>query len=783
MITVGPTAAVAAGILLAAWLAFAVWATLRAMRLRSRSNRAAEDLRNASLLLEEAPTVYMIVDAKDRVEAGPGLADWFGFHAAPTRFADFKDVLGDARFEEFADAVHSARKTARSLGMELRLMGSQRILFAQGGPAPESFGGNEAAMIWFFDASESRSEIASLMSEARRAGEAVDALSALIEAAPFPMWYRGPDLRLSLVNQAYVRAVEAENAAEVIARGLELVEMSGSDSAQAVAGRVYEEGRAHVRTVPATLHGERRMVRIADVPLGEAGVAGYAVDIEELEQAQSELKRFVRAQRDMLDLLSAGVVQFDADRALTFYNQPFQRIFAMEGEWLADRPEFDRVLDRMRDAERLPESRDFPAWKAERRGWFQAGDEPVEENWLLSDGTHLRVVAQPMPDGGLLIIFEDRTEQAQLAQARDTLLRVRTATFDNLAEAIGVFAADGRLLLWNTRFRELWGLDEETLAGHPRVDALAETVAPLLEQGSDASSMDQAVRSATLDRKADSGRFALKDGRRFAFGAVPLPDGNALFTLLDISDSTRIEEALRERNEALEAADQVKTAFVSNMSYELRTPLTSIAGFAEMLANGYAGELSEQGEEYVLAILDSVAKLRFQIDDILDLTQSEAGGLAISREEVDLKTLCEDAAGDARGRAEASEHEFESAIDWSVGSVTGDARRLRHSLDHLLRNALRYTPRGGHVSLIAEGDEREARISVADNGVGIATDEQLKVFDRFHRADAEEHSRALGLGLPLTKQFVEAHGGTIALASEKGKGTRVMITLPRSDRG
>ena len=233
--------------------------------------------------------------------------------------------------------------------------------------------------------------------------------------------------------------------------------------------------------------------------------------------------------------------------------------------------------------------RDFPDWKEEHRRWFTSGLAAEEEDWLLPGGKHLRVVAQPLPDGGLLLIFEDRTEQIQLASARDTLLRVRTATFDNLFEAVGVFASDGRLNLWNNRFKELWGLEEEQLAAHPRVDALT----PLLAREAQAREPCRPGPRAGAQRhrwsaSSAAGRVSLTDGREFEFAAVPLPDGNALFTMLDITDSRKVEAALRERTDALEEADRLKTAFVSNMSYELRTPLTSIAGFAEMLAEGYA---------------------------------------------------------------------------------------------------------------------------------------------------------------------------------------------------
>ena len=147
--------------------------------------------------------------------------------------------------------------------------------------------------------------------------------------------------------------------------------------------------------------------------------------------------------------MTAGTAQFDADRTLSFFNQPFAAMAQLDPEWLAEQPEFDRVIERMRDEQRLPETRDFPAWKEERRGWFTSPEEVIEEEWMLPNGDHIRVVAQPLPDGGLRLFLEDRTEQLRLASARDTLLRVRAATFDNLFEAISVFASDGRLYLWN----------------------------------------------------------------------------------------------------------------------------------------------------------------------------------------------------------------------------------------------------------------------------------------------------------------------------------------------
>ena len=783
MVTLAPIAVALLALVAGAWLAAAVWVSLRAARREAAARAVVEDSVRLAALLEAGPAMPLVV-AFDGTIGGPErLAGALGLEALPPRWlALFGE---DAPFPTESAAglgriVSEAMAGGRTC-LTVRPSGSARIFRIDGGPAPAGFA-ERAALLWFVDVTAAEEDGARLAAQLQRRSEALDALSGLIEAAPFPMWHRGPDLRLVMVNGAYVEAVEGADAGAVVAQGIELIDEADGRSPLADAAQVRDRLEPSYRTVPATVAGERRMMQVVEIPLGPGGVAGYAIDVEDQEQARAELNRFVRAQRDMLDRLSAGVAQFGRDRSLIFFNQPFARLFSLTADFLADRPEFDRVIDAMREAGNLPEVRDFPDWKAEHRTWFTSGLAADEEDWLLPGGKHLRVVAQPLPDGGLLTIFEDRTEQIQLASARDTLLRVRSATFDNLFEAVGVFAADGRLNLWNNRFKEVWGFEEEQLASHPRVDALAPHLSARLKRASHAGLVRELVRSATVERKQRSGRVSMLDGREFEFAAVPLPDGNALFTMLDISDSRKAEAALRERNEALEEADRLKTAFVSNMSYELRTPLTSIAGFAEMLSAGYAGPLAPMAGEYVAAILDSVARLGALIDNVLDLTQSDTGSLLLAEEEVDLADLCGELGEEVKGLAERKGVELAVEVKRAVGIITGDRRRLAQAVGNVLRNALLYTDSGGRVLLRAEGGRDAARIIVSDNGRGIAPADQARVFDRFQRT-AEgrgDDQPAIGLGLPLALQFVEAHGGTIQLQSREGEGTTVTIRLPRT---
>jgi signal transduction histidine kinase len=776
-----------AGVLMAAfaalWLLVAVAiAVLAAQRLK-RANAVVDTARSLATLMALSPARPLVVRPQGSIEADQRLLRELGIEGNPTRL---RDLAGSDRglvaedVDALAKEIAAAALAGERLGRTVRAAGSGRVFDIRGAPAPapEPPG---TMLLWLFDLSAMEEERSKLALRLRQTESALDSLTHLIESAPFPMWYRGPDLKLGLVNSAFVDAVEGRDAADVIIRAIELVDAEGEDSAIAVARKAQENGKIVSRMQPATIHGERRMLRIVNVPLPTGAVAGFGIDIQDLEDARAELDRHLEAQRELADRLTAAVAQFEADRGLSFFNQPFAVMAQLDPEWLSDRPEFERVLERMRENNRVPETRDFPAWKEERRNWFASAEEVIEEEWMLPGGDHLRVVAQPLPDGGLRLILEDRTEQLRLASARDTLLRVRAATFDNLFEAISVFASDGRLYLWNRRFQEVWQLDEDWLGEHPRVDELVPGMARKLVNPTDAAQVREMVRKTTSDRQSAGGRITMTDGRHFEFAAVPLPDGNALFTMIDVTDSTRIEAALRERAKALEEADRVKTDFVANMSYELRTPLTSIGGFAEMLAAGYAGKLAPTAEDYVNAILESVARLSKLVDDVLDLTTADTSGIIIEHERVDLGGLCRAALDTMQSRAAEKGQALTSEIEVSTGYVYGDARRLREAIEHVLQNAIAYTDRKGKIALKASGDEAQAIIEIQDNGPGISEKDLPRVFNRFDRIEEAgvRGEAALGLGLPLTRQFVEAHGGKVELKSRKGKGTTVTLTIPR----
>jgi signal transduction histidine kinase len=534
------------------------------------------------------------------------------------------------------------------------------------------------------------------------------------------------------------------------------------------------------RIVSATLNGERRQLRVFDIPLGQSGVAGLAIDVQDLIDAKLEVRELSEAQRDLLNLMSAGVAQFDARHVLSFANLPFQSLFTFRDQWLSEKPEFARVLDRMRENGKVPEVRDFPTWRREREDWFRTSD-PNEEHWLLPDGTHLRVLAQPIPDGGLLMIFEDRTEQAQLASARDILLRVRSATFDNLFEAIAVFSADGRLSIWNRLFAETWGLNDDLLLEHPRLDELLPWMARLLPKPSQISTLGELIRMTSSSREQRKSKAIFADGRMFQIATVPLPDGNTLFTMLDMSNNLKIEQALRDRNSALQEADAIKGKFLANMSYEFRTPLTSISGFADLLKAGIAGDLSDQAKEYVDAILQSADRLSDQINTVLDYSQIEAGALPLALEQTDVPTLVAQIVDSKAAMAQAAEVDLQVDVVNGAGDTALDPKRITQAVGQALDNAIRYNKSGGQVLMLARWQGDALELVVSDNGPGMReADVQRISSDNAVPKNADSNgSMTQGLGLPLARQIIESHGGTFHLHSAPGEGTVVIMVLPR----
>jgi len=257
-----------------------------------------------------------------------------------------------------------------------------------------------------------------------------------------------------------------------------------------------------------------------------------------------------------------------------------------------------------------------------------------------------------------------------------------------------------------------------------------------------------------------------------------LPDGATLVTFQDVTDTVNVERALRERNDALEAADHLKNDFVHHVSYELRSPLTNIIGFAQLLDDIRTGPLTEKQREYLGYITSSSSALLAIINDILDLATIDAGAMTLDLGPVDIRATIEAAAEGVRDRLAEQGLALDIRADPEIGSFVADERRVRQILYNLLSNAIGFSPSGETITLAAERHSDAILLSVADRGSGIPVSIRDRVFNRFETHTVGSRHRGTGLGLSIVRSFVELHGGTVTIDSAVGRGTTVVCVFP-----
>jgi signal transduction histidine kinase len=607
------------------------------------------------------------------------------------------------------------------------------------------------------------------------------ALRAMFEAVPVPVWRRDRKLALVDCNSAYAAALDTTRET-ALAEGRELVPESGRgkalELARSAAGGVSRTEAHHV-----VIAGSRRLIEITETPDREGGTIGFAIDRTDREEAETELQRHISAHGVVLENIHAAVAIYGPDKRLKFCNAAFAGLWGIETEWLAAGPSLDELLERLRERRRIPEFADFRAFKRQQQAMFTSLIEPQQELLHLPDERTLSLTISPHPLGGLVFVYEDVTDRLALERSYNTLIEVQRESLDNLFESIAVIGSDGRLKLHNPAYRKIWDLSEADLEGEPHISEIVEKTRRFYDDSDASGGSTWLALKRQIIAQISGGGLARDlldraDGTVLQVATVPLPDGNVLLSYQDVTDTQRVERALRERNEALETAARLKSEFIANVSYELRTPLNAIIGFAEILANEYFGALTPRQLDYSRGILDSSHRLLSLINDILDLATIEAGYMTLETAAVDIRETMDAVMTLTRERARNQSLDLSLHCANDVGVVEADDRRLKQALFNLVSNAIKFTPPGGSIRLEAERDGDELVLSVADTGVGIPMADQARVFEKFERGDPTAAQTGAGLGLSLVKSLIELHGGTVTIESAPGNGTTVRCHLP-----
>ena len=652
------------------------------------------------------------------------------------------------------------------------------VIESQAGVPLEVYGRKSAAhvLVRFVSLSETLRSQARLKIENQRLGADYDTMLGLLDALKMPAWLRAADGRLKWVNRAYAEAVEAPNAETAVREAKEFL---GGQARETIAEQ-HKSRLVFEQTLSTVIEGDRRVFAVTDFA-GTDGSAGLACDTSATETIRGEYERTVRSHADTLDQLNTAVAIFDTDEKLRFFNQAFQKLWNLDSGFLHSAPDNALLLDRLRSEGKIAEQPEWRRWKEGLLSAYRAV-ESQEHWWHLPDGKTIRVVANPQPKGGVTWVFENLTEKMDLESRYQTAVRVQGETLDNLAEGVAVFGPDGRLRLSNPAFVALWGLSQDVVEPNVHVQAIRD----LCDQRAADSPWGGFVAAITGfddERRDRHGQTELTNGTVLRYAVIHLPNGQVMMTFVDVTDSVNVERALKDKNEALEKSDQLKNDFVQHVSYELRSPLTNIIGFTELLSLPATGPLTPKQREYVEHVGSSSSVLLTIVNDILDLATVDAGIMQLDISEVSVERTIAAASELVAERLE--EHSIKLKVDAAAApkSFHGDETRIRQILYNLLSNAANYAPEASTVTLACRQLAEGVEFSVHDDGPGMPPDVLDSVFRRFEPRTNGGRRRGAGLGLSIVKSFVELHGGSVRIQTGRDSGTTVICTFPDAPSG
>ena len=594
----------------------------------------------------------------------------------------------------------------------------------------------------------------------------------LLEGLPMPVWLRDDSHNLTWVNNAYARAVDAADTQHVIDEQHELLDQKGLELLSATETR---NGRREIRT-PAIMSGKRHVVDVKTFDTDGSG-AGIAIDASATEEAQLSLERAREFHARTLDQLATAVAIFGPDKKLRFHNEAYRDLFGLASGYLEQKPTDGEILDSLRASRKLPEQADYKIWKQQIQNNYQL-IEASENWWHMPDGQTLRVVATPQPEGGVTYIYENVTEQLNLEKNYNALISVQGETLDHLKEGVAVFASDGKLRLVNPAFARIWSCSQEQLKDGTHVSAVFAHCRTQVTDHDTWDRMSGTITGLTEQRRSMAVRLERVDASVVDCAIVPLPDGATMVTFVNVTDTVKFERLLVERNEALITADNVKMAFIQHVSYELRSPLTNIIGFTELLNDRAIGDLNDKQHEYTGHIVSSSAALLAIINDILDLASIDAGVMDLELAEVDLKASIDGAIEGLQDRIAERKLNIQTEINPGAASLIADGKRVRQVLFNLLSNAIAFSEPNANIRIIGLLEADSIIIRIKDNGCGMPVDFVKDAFGRFESRTAGGSRRGPGLGLSIVKSLVELHGGSVVIQSAEGEGTTAECRFP-----
>ncbi|WP_338364761.1 histidine kinase dimerization/phospho-acceptor domain-containing protein [Candidatus Xenohaliotis californiensis] len=609
--------------------------------------------------------------------------------------------------------------------------------------------------------------------EVRKIQNTITDYQQVFNQLPYLVWIRNKNMNIDYFNNEYYKFIEDRH----IGNHSDIAELS--NECIILAQQTITTKNNVEYTISLTNKNTLHTISLVEIPLlHNGGTMGIGHDITYSKQLEKDNLIISDAYKKFLSSLSNAIGIYNSSRHLTFYNDSFAHIFNFDQAWLNTKPSYEEILEKMRENRKLPEQANFLKFKEEQINLFNNLIDVHNEFHYLPDNTALRVVIIPGAKGDLLFSYEDITDKLTMEQSYNTAVAVSKTTINNLHEAIAVYGDNGRLNLFNPALRKMWDIDSGYLKTMPHISEVLESTKGSYRPENWEKFRENEILAIT-NKIAGKKNFKLKNGKYINRNISLLPNGAVLVTYYEVTATKLLEKSLREKNNMLTELASLKSNLFSSISYELRSPLTSIIGFAEMLLNFYKEELKPDNLHYISNIYQSAQELSQIINNMLDFSFIENGVVDLQKQNIEITSIIQSLKQELKNNMRSVTHTNIDCSEIKNIIVQVDSKLIVKGFVHLAKYASQLL---GKVNIINFTKHLQQNNKDKNNvTICITLCNDLNAKTSSGCAKPRENDDVTNVNLTITKRFIEWHGGSLKILSSSQQSISFACVIPMHD--
>ena len=638
---------------------------------------------------------------------------------------------------------------------------------------------NTIDTIWIRETTETTKKLASFSKKTLELEKENTLFQQAFDSLPFPLWLRNEDLQIARCNPAYAKAVHVDSPSQAVLLGSELVYEKSPREAKVLAATARAAGKEKKAREFVVMEGKRRWVEASEIPLpaqvySKNKTIGFVRDITQEQELQNSLQNHIASHNGVLEHLKTAIAVFDADMRLQFYNTSFMNLWDLEAEWLDSSPTYSHLLDMLREKRRLPENRDFSAYKTREIKYFTSLVAATEDILHLPSGMTLRRMLTPHPLGGLLITYEDVTGHLTMERSMTVLNETQYTVINHLREAILLFGRDGRLRLANTAYLTLWQISDSDFNTPPlTIMDVIEKQKSFFENENNWEALKEQLLGVITSHTGEIFQILRPDGKVLEFVAAGLPDGGIFVSFLDVTEEEK-SSSLAEEKEALLSrfkqttvqAEKLRAIFLKQLSQEITPQLTSLTEAVQKLSDLAPQRFNRHQKKYLQTVFETSAGLKSLFDDLFDLALIETGSAVLELDSVDIHALLNNIINTVKEQIKNKNISLLLTCPDTLPELIADKKRLKQVLFYLINNAISATFKNGTILLTVYTENKNLVISLQETSLDVKNDSDMINF-----------AAQNGFAASLIRAFIEMQGGTLAVSDKKGT-KKTQISFP-----